>query len=262
MFLSKRIILSSMVAALGLTTLKSCKPHEFIPELLSSFAVINAVPRDTFHVTLDNQLHTGAVIASGNASTSHSGVTTIYLPTVAGTKTLGLSRDTGKTNFMTQSVTLETGVSQTFVVVGEASNRKVVRLRDDLTNPETDRVKVRFLHLAPTTAAVDVTFARGTTDSVTLTNRMFLGNATDVTPQETFISLPLTPNRTPALPTVPTNATNYTVRVKTSGTGNVISTATVTLGGAYNNPQNKVYTAYLRGGASTVALSTTTIRNY
>ncbi|WP_207495167.1 DUF4397 domain-containing protein [Aridibaculum aurantiacum] len=257
MSFSRKIVFSSLAAALGLMGLKSCKPHEFMQESLTSFAVTNTIPGDTLHVVLDGQLHTppnALGVLFGGTSISHTGAATPYLPAIAGGHTIGLSRDTGKTVYANHQVNLERGVAYTFFAVGTQAQRNFIQLRDNLSLPAENTIKVRFVHAAPSTGPVDVTFARGTTDSVTLTNRTMLSSGNAGT-AEVFTQIPVTRGTT-------THATSYTIRVKTAGTGNVIASGTTNLGGVFTSPQNKIYTFYLRGGVSNTALGLGVTRNY
>jgi len=92
-----------------------------------------------------------------------------------------------------------------------ARTLRAVQLTDDLTVPSGTNVHVRFLHLAPLAPAVDITLLRTSpsTDSVTLTNRSYLG---------------ATPNATALSAFAPIPGGTYTIRVKLPGTQTVVAT--------------------------------------
>ncbi len=258
MLFTKRIFFSLLGAGVGFLAIQGCKPDKFEAEPLASFAVTNAVPGDTVHVTLDGRLHTATTIVPGNTSISQAGVSTVYLPSRPGGRSIGISRDTGKTNIVIVNANLDAGTISSFFVVGLPTARSIVRLNDNLSLPAAGVVKVRAIHAAAgaTTQPVDITFARGTTDSVTISNRAFL-SAANATVSEAFIQIPVTVGTT-------SDATAYTIRVKAAGTGNVLLTVNATLGGAFSTPQNKIYTVVVRGGTTTPALplSAAVVRNY
>jgi Domain of unknown function (DUF4397) len=80
---------------------------------------------------------------------------------------------------------LEDIVYSTFLIDSVAKAKAVV-VKDDLTDPTPGKVKVRFLHFSPNTAALDVVI-QGTTSKL-FANRTFNDQATNTT-YESFIEI-------------------------------------------------------------------------
>jgi hypothetical protein len=111
--------------------------------------------------------------------------------------------------------------------------------------PTGTNVHVRFLHLAPLAPAVDITLLRTSpsTDSVTLTNRSYLG---------------ATPNATALSAFAPIPGGTYTIRVKLPGTQTVV--ATFALG--TNLSSGRIVTLAATGTARGQALGAMVLRHY
>ncbi|MBD0277978.1 MAG: DUF4397 domain-containing protein [Flavisolibacter sp.] len=220
----------------------------------SAVAFINASPGSpAINVFVDTMQQT----AAGIAYRSNSG----YLNVQPGTRAIELS---ATTNFVTskhvQSPTevFEPNTASTYFIYDTttASNQqlKTLRLNDDLSVPALGSIKVRFVPLAINAPAVDVTFLRtsaSTPDSVTITNRSYVGaNPSAATIQALS-----------AFTTIPAGA--YTVKLKAAGTQNVLASAPFTLAqltGTGN--QVGIVTFYSAGTAKGQALGVSVFRHY
>jgi hypothetical protein len=149
--------------------------------------------------------------------------------------------------------------SATFInydTLSTSVNYKVVRLTDDLAPAPSGFIKVRYISVATSTPASDITFLRTsvngvsltTLDSVTINNQSYIGaspSAQQIEALSKFIQLP---------------AGNYTVKQKTAGTQTVIATATLsTLFGGINTG---AFTVYSTGGVQSLPLTIIAVRHY
>ncbi len=185
----------------------------------ASFAVIHAAPgAPTVDIVVDGLVANGSRrlsygLISAGGGTGNGG---IYMPVLAGTRNIKVSTDSGKTSVVNADLEFATNSASTIVVYdtiatsGTAALRSV-RLNDDLTVPSGTNVHVRFLHLALLAPAVDITLVRTSVspvDSVTLTNRTYLGANPNAIALSAFAPIP--------------GGTAYTVRVKLAGTQTVV----------------------------------------
>lgn len=140
---------------------------------------------------------------------------------------------------------MELGKIYSFFAIDTVLNSKlkVLQLTDDLTLPASGMAHVRFLHLAPVSAAIDVTMTRGT-DSVTMSNMSYVGAQAS-------------PNTATLAKFTPIPSGTYTIKVKAAGTQTVLAQSAATSLGAV-----KIYTFYAKGGAKSQPLSVSTIINY
>ena len=173
-----------------------------------------------------------------------------YMPITPGSRTIKISPDSGKTNFINATLQFEAKKAYTVVAydtLAASGTRtlRAVQLTDDLTVPSGTNVHVRFLHLAPLAPAVDITLLRTSpsTDSVTLTNRTYLGTAPNATALSTFSPIP---------------GGTYTIRVKLPGTQTVV--ATFALGA--NLSSGRIVTLAAIGTARGQALNAMLLRHY
>lgn len=236
--------LISGISFLSLTGIgmMGCKPESLKPESLASFAVTNVAPGSPqVDVIVDGKITSASRLSYGNTTVSVPGATTIYLPIYSGQRSITVSKDTGRTASLADlSADFATGKSYTIFLLDSVMNGKAraIRVMDDLSLPTAGSGKVRFFHFAPAQGPVDVTFARGTTDSITLANVGYAGTGT---PDASFRNVP---------------AGSYTVKLKQPGTQTVLlsSTATITAG--------RIYTFFVRGGAMAQPLSIASSINY
>jgi hypothetical protein len=127
-----------------------------------------------------------------------------------------------------------------------STSLRSVMLTDDLSLPASGQVKVRFLHLANTAPAVDVTLLRTsavTPDSVTLTNRSFIGSTPNAAALSAFSGIP---------------SGTYSIRVKLAGTQTVVLTPVT----ANLSALNGIYTLFAAGTAVGQPLTANVIRHY
>ena len=173
-----------------------------------------------------------------------------YMPITPGSRTIKISPDSGKTNFINATLQFEAKKAYTVVAYDtrEASGTRTLRavqLTDDLTVPSGTNVHVRFLHLAPLAPAVDITLLRTSpsTDSVTLSNRSYLGATPNASALSTFAPIP---------------GGTYTIRVKLPGTQTVV--ASFALGA--NLSSGRIVTLAAIGTARGQALGAMLLRHY
>jgi hypothetical protein len=173
-----------------------------------------------------------------------------YMPITPGSRTIKVSPDSGKTNFI--NATLQFDAKKAYTVVAYdtlaasgAQTLRAVQLTDDLTVPSGTNVHVRFLHLAPLAPAVDITLLRTSpsTDSVTLSNRTYLGATPNATALSTFAPIP---------------GGTYTIRVKLAGTQTLV--ATFALG--TNLSSGRIITLAAIGTARRQSLGAMLLRHY
>lgn len=224
------------------------KENKFNTEF-GSILVINASPSastatTTMNVFFDTLIKVGSPIAfRGNSG---------YLAATPGSRTIQVrpagSNAINYINLTNQQV--EFNKATTLVVydttTASSTALRSVRLNDDLSLPASGQVKVRFLHLAPNAPAVDVTLVRtsGTTvDSVTLTNRSYLGTNPNAASLSAFAGIP---------------SGVYTIRVKLAGTQTVALQST----NANLSALNGIYTLFAAGTAVGAPLTNNIIRHF
>ena len=183
----------------------------------ATFAVIHAAPgAPTVDIVVDKLVANGSRrLTYGNVSAGGgTGGGGMYMPVLAGTRNIKISTDSGKTSVVNADLEFATNTASTIVVydtiaVSGTPSLRSVRLNDNLTVPTGTNVHVRFLHLAPLAPAVDITLVRGANlDSLTLTNRTYLGASPNATALSAFTPI--------------TGGSAYTVRVKLAGTQTVV----------------------------------------
>jgi len=220
----------------------------------SAVAVLHAAPgAPTVDLVVD-----GAVPKYGRrlsyALTSQSGGAgngQAYVPVLAGTRNIKVSVDSGRTNVFNADIPFEANKSYTAIVYDTLSSARntllVVRLEDNLTVPATGQVHARYIHAAPRGGNWDVTFLRTSVtpnDSITLTNRSYLGATPNVSTLSAFTPFP---------------TGTYTMKIKAAGTQNVVTS--VSLGTNFGT-SGRIFTITSLGTAQSQSLSTSLLRHY
>ena len=138
-----------------------------------------------------------------------------YMAITPGSRSIKISPDSGRTAFINANLQFDALKSYTVVAYDTlasagAQTLRAVQLTDDLTVPSDTTVHVRFLHLAPLAPAVDITLVRTSPklDSVTLSNRAYIG---------------ATPNATALSAFTPIPGGTYTLKVKLPGTQTLVT---------------------------------------
>ncbi len=174
-----------------------------------------------------------------------------YIPLVNGSRNIKISPDSGRTSLVDARYQFDINKSYTMAVydtllASGTPTLRSVQLTDDLTVPSGTNVHVRFLHLAPLAPAVDLTLLRTapSMDSVTLTNRTYLGATPNATALSSFAPIP--------------GGTAYTLRVKLAGTQTVV--ASISLG--TNLSSGRIVTLSAVGTAKGAPLGVLTLRHY
>lgn len=129
---------------------------------------------------------------------------------------------------------------------------RAIRLSDDLTLAPSGSVKVRFIHAAPLTIPVDVTFVRTSVmpyDSVTLSSQPYIGKVNNVETLSAFTIIPIG---------------NYTLKIKSAGTQdtllNTVKLSVSNLAGSAGI--SGITTFYLTGGVRGEGLQVGLFRHY
>ncbi len=210
----------------------------------ASPSVTNANPRPGISIFVDTLAKSASVIAYRGS--------TGYLGIEPGSRKLELRTNTTPTAILYSAAaeSFEVNKASSFVIYDtlSAANTalKVIRLSDDLSLPAAGNIKVRFLHLANNAPAVDLTLVRTSVtpnDSVTLTNRSYIGASPTISALEPFASIP---------------QGAYTLKVKLAGTQTVALTANL----ASLNVANGIFTLFAAGTTQGQALTANAVRHY
>lgn len=231
------------------TFIVSCKKKtdealDLNPDANSSALFVHAAPiaatppPPSFDIVVDGKVANGSRRLSYGISSLGGGAGNggAYMPFLTGTRNIKISADSGKTNVIDANLDFAKNAAYSIIaydtLATSASKLRVVRLNDNLTPPATGITHVRFVHAAPNAPAVDITFLRTapTLDSVTITNRSYLG---------------ATPNADALSAFTPVPSGTYSIRIKAAGTQNVVAAI---------NPGNiiltgRIYTFYAIGTA-------------
>lgn len=242
--------------ALGsILLLSACDKGFEQPQSFSSVAVIHAspvstmAPTDTLQVFVD----TARFTSSGITYLGNSG----YLPIATGTRAFNIRRKASNQSDLyvnTFSRDLEQGRSYSFFVYDTTTSStgaaKVLRLTDDLTLPGANMAHIRALHLAPNAPVVDITLLRTSVmpnDSITLTNKSFVGANPDEAALAAFTPVP---------------RGTYTAKIKLAGTQTVVTSTTVTLTPAADVGIGRIVTVFVTGTAKGRPLTVGSFRHY
>jgi len=214
-----------MVCGVVLVSTSSCDKDalKLDEQVNATFAVIHAAPgAPTVDIVVDGLVANGSRrltyrSVSAGGGTGNGGM---YMPIKTGTRNIKISPDSGKTNVINADLSFSSNSASTIVVYdtiaasGPASLR-YVKLSDDLTIPTGANTHIRFLHLAPLAPPVDVTLIRGANlDSVTLTNRVYLGANPNAASLSTFTPI--------------TGGSAYSFKIKLAGTQTVVNSGSLT----------------------------------
>lgn len=242
----KKLLIGIPVMALLMT---HCKPESIEIEPLSSFSVTNAAPGSpTFNVRVDDIITNPNVLAFRTTTVSKSTVTLPYLPVSVGERELKFTSVENKADLFIQKILFEHGKSYSAFLYDTLQNAtlKFVMLNDDLSLPSRGNTNYRFIHLAPNAGAVDVTLVRTSAtpnDSVTISNKNYIGANPDVNQLSAFSAIP---------------GGTYTAKIKRSGTQNVI--AAFPLSTALS--ADRIVTLYISGTAQGTPLAASSIRHF
>lgn len=217
-------LLNIVLLGSAIAVLPSCKKEalDLNPDANAAVAFIHASPGSpAVNVLIDNQViivntNAARTISYGTVSAGGGGGTGgAYTTVLSGAREVKVSPDSGRNNVVSTSLTFAANKAYTVAVydtlpVSGTAALRAVQLTDDLTPPTGTNVHVRFLHLAPLAPAVDLTLVRGANvDSVTLSNRTYLGATPNATALSAFAPI--------------AGGTAYTLRVKLAGTQTVVA---------------------------------------
>ncbi|RYY48087.1 MAG: DUF4397 domain-containing protein [Chitinophagaceae bacterium] len=242
------------LATVALAT--SCKEEFEQPKNYSSFAVIQASPTSATAPTDTVNVYVGTAKYTSSPLTYLTSSFGPYLPVLSGSHTINIRRKTADSSLYVNNFDYNfepAGIYSFFVydtTTSATGQAKVLKLKDDLTLPATTNSKVRFLHLAPTAPAVDITLLRTSVtpnDSVTISNKAYIG----ATPDETALA---------AFTSVPRGV--YTAKVKAAGTQTVITTLAADMSRGTDVTQGGIFTIYATGTAKGRPLAVRLFRNY
>lgn len=242
----KKLLYSLLVTVV----LISCGKRNEYSTNFSSVAFINASPgAPAVNVFIDTIEQTAGAVAYRSTSGYRSvepGMRNIEFRTT-------VNFVTAKRGGINESFTVNTASSIFLYDTLTAANQtfRTLRLSDDLTLPANGMIKVRFVPLAMNAPAVDVTFLRtsaATPDSVTITNRTYVGaNPSDATKQTLS-----------NFQTIPLGA--YTIKLKAAGTQNVLASGAFNLNGITGT--TGIYTIYSVGTAQREPLAISSFRHF
>lgn len=248
----KKLLYSLLgVATIGLTACDK-EAVSLVDGANSSLAVIHASPgAPTVDLVIDGLVSNGSRRLSYGLATLGGGGGNggVYIPVVSGSRSIRISPDSGRTNVVDARYQFDANRAYTVAVydtlpASGAATLRAVQLTDDLTPPTGTNTHVRFLHLAPNAPAVDITLVRGANlDSVTLTNRTYLGATPNVTTLSAFQPV--------------TGGTAYTLRVKLAGTQTLVTS--VNLGTALTS--GRIVTLAAIGTARSQPLAAIVVRH-
>jgi hypothetical protein len=235
----------------------SCEKQalELTAQSSATVAFIHAAPgAPAVDVLVDGLLSNGSRRLTYGTVSAGGGVGNggAYMPITPGTRNIKVSPDSGRTNVINATLQFDalkayTVVAYDTLLASGTPALRSVQLSDNLTPPTGTNVHVRFLHLAPLAPAVDLTLLRtsaATPDSVTLTNRTYLGATPNATALSTFAPIP--------------GGTAYTLRVKLAGTQTVV--ATFNLGATLSS--GRIITLAAIGTARGAALGAMALRHF
>lgn len=130
---------------------------------------------------------------------------------------------------------------------------KTLRLQDDFTSVGDNKVKIRFIPLAPGAAPSDVTFVRnaptGPSDSVTVPNLSFVGSNPAAATLEALAKY-----------TIISGPGTITIKMKNAGTQ--VVTATSTINPLFAGVNKGIFTAYSAGGTTLFPLGISAFRQF
>jgi hypothetical protein len=251
--LNMKKILGFALLSIAIST--SCKKAFEQPEDYSSVAVIHASPvaatnpSDTLNVFVGDKMYTSTGVTYLNTST--------YLPVRSGTHSFNIRRKKDATSDLYvnsfSSTLVRGGIYSYFVydtTTTASGQAKVLKLKDDLTLPATTNSNVRVLNLAPNTTPFDFVLVRTSVtpnDSVTFSNKAYIG----ANPDETALA---------AFKSVPKGV--YTVKLKPTGTQTVTLSATVDMSRGADITQGGIFTIYAGGTAKGRVLTIRSIKHY
>ncbi|MBX9782294.1 MAG: DUF4397 domain-containing protein [Chitinophagaceae bacterium] len=256
--------ISFLFAALVLISIAGCQKTKEATELNplanSTAQFIHAAPdtlailpqvQPAYDIVVDGLVANGSrrltygLVSAGGGGGNGAG----YMPFLEGTRNIKISRDSGRTNVIEASLPFAKNSAYTIIaydtLATPSSKLKVVRLNDNLTVPATGFTHVRFVHAAPNAPAVDITFLRTvpSLDSVTITNRSYLGASPNADALSAFTPVP---------------SGTYTMKIKAAGTQTVV--ATVSLG--TNLASGRIFTYYAIGTAQRRPLAVINTRHF
>lgn len=234
----------------GTILLASCgKVNDFTNDF-GSVLVLNASPSAAISGTTAMNVYIDTLIKSAASLTfrGNSG----YLAASVGSRTIQTRpANNAAINYINLSnQQIDFNKASTLVVydtlTSTSTSLRSVMLTDDLSLPASGQVKVRFLHLAINAPAVDITLLRtsaSTPDSVTLTNRTFIGATPNAAALSAFAGIP---------------SGTYSIRVKLAGTQTIALTpVSVNL-----SALNGIYTLFAAGTAVGAPLTANVLRNF
>ncbi|HTL08393.1 MAG TPA: hypothetical protein VL307_09065 [Chitinophagaceae bacterium] len=155
------------------------------------------------------------IIAQPIAQGSSSGTAdSPYIKIPAGTNNITVN--TGSSVLVDKNVYASAAFGNSFILFDTSVQQRptrILQLSDDLSLPDTFRIKYRVLNLVPDTAVkVDILLVNGSTDSLPLvTNGSFAGNTVSASTLQSFTA-------------VPYHGENYSIKIKKAGTGELYTT--------------------------------------
>lgn len=198
--MTKLLLILSYIAIVS-----GCKKEEIINVDESFVSVINASPKTNLAIFVDTMLQVRVPFRSSIRNISFN----------TGSHIISFTDSAVRKTFLAmpaqEFIKDETSTNVVYDTLHPVdSTVRAIRLSDDLSLPPAGFVKVRFIHAAPLTLPVDVTFLRTSVtpvDSITFAQQIFIGNAQSASSISAFSNIPIGA---------------YTMKVKATGTQDTI----------------------------------------
>lgn len=151
-----KTILVALTVTIGLSACS--KKFESQPINLSGLNIIQASPTtEKLDVYVENTKGTPANFSFGNK--------TDYLNAYSGTRRFSVTMQGETTALKSETFTLEPQAGYSLFVIDKLETIGFLYLKDDLTKPQADKAKVRFVNLSPDGGSFDLLIA-GKTESL------------------------------------------------------------------------------------------------
>ena len=142
-----KTIIAAIILSVGLTSCLKDKDYE--PVQIAGLSLINTVPADQLlDVYADNNRTTALEFKFGTKID--------YLNAYAGSRNFTVTKFGLTQPLYSERFTLENQQGYSLFVIDKLENIKFLLLKDNLTKPAAGKAKVRFVHLSPDAAALDL----------------------------------------------------------------------------------------------------------
>lgn len=159
--------IKTLIAAIALTSLLgSCMKHEdFTPQPVAGLSIIQASP-----TTEKLDFFVGSTKPSQAVGLSYTDKVD-YLNLLPGNRQLGVTKKGEQTPLKSESFIIDANFGYSAFIVDQLEDISILLLKDDLTQPETGKARIRFVNLSPDAPALNLAIADKETDL--FTNKLF-----------------------------------------------------------------------------------------